>query len=359
MLDLPDRNSCHYDLMSLGECMIRLSPPGHGRIEFATELEVWVGGGEYNAAYALARLGMRAGFLSRLVDNPLGRIIINHGRAGGVDMSHVVMAPFDNLGRADRVGLNFTEVGTGVRPSVTMYDRGHSAASHLRPGMIDFSGIFGGRGVRWFHTGGIFPALSEGCAAVCREALLSAKAAGAVTSYDLNFRSSLWTIEAARRVTQELAPHVDVLVGNDGIIRCLLGDDGGAAGEEAPFDATSFTGVAGQVVKKFPNLRAIATTVRAIRSGLVNDWQGFLYTGGALHASRRYDNLEMEDRIGAGDGFCAGIAYGSLNGMPPQECLELAAAYGALLHTTRGDTSQVTLDEVLHVARGGGAQIRR
>src|SRR6266481_6280795 len=158
-MNVKDAKSSRYDLMSLGECMIRLSPPGHGRIEFANTMEVWVGGGEYNVAYALARLGLRTGFLSRLVDNPLGRLVLNHGRAVGVDMSHVVMAKYDGTGRADRIGLNFTEVGTGVRGSVTMYDRGHSATSNMKPGMIDFAKIFGKQGVRWLHTGGIFTAL--------------------------------------------------------------------------------------------------------------------------------------------------------------------------------------------------------
>src|SRR5579864_6300077 len=168
-MNIKDAKSSRYDLMSLGECMIRLSPPGHGRIEFANSLEVWVGGGEYNVAYALSRLGLRTGFLSRLVDNPVGKIILNHGRAVGMDMGHVVMAKYDGVGRADRIGLNFTEVGTGVRASVTMYDRGHSAASHLTPGMIDFKSLFKNEGVRWLHTGGIFTALSDNAAAVCKE----------------------------------------------------------------------------------------------------------------------------------------------------------------------------------------------
>src|SRR5687767_12749635 len=236
-------NECRYDLLSLGECMVRRSPPAHERIEFARSLEVWVGGGEYNVAYALARLGLRTGLLSRMVDNPVGRIILNHGRAVGMDMSHVVMVPYDGLGRADRVGINFTEVGTSVRPSVTMYDRGHSAASHLKPGMIDFGALFRrgeSPGVRWLHTGGIFPALSPACAAVCTEALSAAKAAGAVTSFDLNFRSSLWSIDEARRVTRGLAPFVDVLVGNEGIIRALLGPDTGQKAEEAEFDLAAY-----------------------------------------------------------------------------------------------------------------------
>src|SRR2546421_2585275 len=207
--------SSKFDLMSLGECMVRLSPPGHGRIEFANTMEVWVGGGEYNVAYALARLGMRSGFLSRLVDNPLGRLVINHGRAVGVDMSQVVMAKYDGIGRADRIGLNFTEVGTGVRGSVTMYDRGHSAASNMQPGMIDFGKMFGEKGARWLHTGGICTALSDGCAAVCKEALQSARDAGTLVSYDLNFRSKLWSSQKAQQMTKGLVPYVDCLIGNE------------------------------------------------------------------------------------------------------------------------------------------------
>src|SRR4051812_43087387 len=152
MLKTRDAKDTRFDLMSLGECMLRLSPAGHGRLEFATNLEVWVGGGEYNVAYALARLGMRTGVVSRVVDNPLGKIILNHARSVGVDVEHVTAVPYDGIGRADRIGLNFTEVGTGIRPSATVYDRGHSAASHLKPGMLDFAKIFKD-GVRWFHTG--------------------------------------------------------------------------------------------------------------------------------------------------------------------------------------------------------------
>jgi 2-dehydro-3-deoxygluconokinase len=338
--------------------MVRLSPPGHGRIEFANTLEVCVGGGEYNVAYGLARLGLRAGFISRLVDNPVGRIILNHARAAGLDVSHVLLAPYDGVGRADRVGLNFTEVGTGVRPSVTLYDRGHSAASHLRPGMIDFEKVFRDEGVRWLHAGAIFPALSEGCAAVCREALAAARAAGVVTSYDLNFRSALSSLDEARRVTRSLMPYVDVLIGNDGIIRALAGQGGGAE-ESRAFDPPAYRKTVAQLIAEFPNVTAVGTTVRTVRSGLVNDWQGVLQCGGTLYESRPYRNLEIEDRVGGGDGFCAGLIYGMLAGKGMQECVELAAAHGALLHTTRGDTSQVTLEELLHVAGGGGAEIRR
>src|SRR3984885_14789268 len=186
-MKIKDAKEGRFDFIILGESMVRLSPPGHGRIEFSPTLEVWVGGGEYNVAYALSRLGMRTGFLSRLVDNPVGRIVINHARSVGVDVSNVVMAKYDGVGRADRIGLNFTEVGTGVRGSVTLYDRGHSAASNMKPGMLDFKKVFA-PGVRWLHTGGIFAALGDGCAATLKEAVIAAKETGTIISYDLNFR---------------------------------------------------------------------------------------------------------------------------------------------------------------------------
>jgi 2-dehydro-3-deoxygluconokinase len=346
--------------MSLGECMVRLSPPGHGRIEFSPTLEVWVGGGEYNVAYALARLGMRTGFLSRLVDNPVGRIIANHGRAVGVDMSQVVMAKYDGVGRADRIGLNFTEVGTGVRASVTMYDRGHSAASNMRSGMIDFAGIFKEKGVRWLHTGGIFTALSDGCAEVCKEALMAAKAAGTITSYDLNFRSKLWSAKEAQAKTREPVPHIDCLIGNEEDFQKVLGFEVEGVDEQlSALDTTAYKRMVEKVVKAYPNVKVVGTTLREVKSGLVNNWSAILWHDGKFYESRTYKDLEIEDRVGGGDGFSSGFAYGFLNGKTPQECVDLGAAHGALLQTTRGDTSMIDLEELTHVFKGGSARIKR
>jgi 2-dehydro-3-deoxygluconokinase len=340
--------------------MIRLSPPGHGRVEFSPTLEVWVGGGEYNVAYALARLGMHSGFVSRLVDNPLGRIILNHGRAAGLDVSNVLLAKYDGIGRADRIGLNFTEVGAGVRPSVTLYDRGHSAAANLKPGMIDFAKLFAEQPARWFHTGGIFAALSDGCAAVCREAIAAARAAGAIVSYDLNFRSKLWSSQKAQQVTRELVPHIDCLIGNEEDFQKVLGFEVEGADETlSALDTAAYKKMVEKVVKAYPNLQVVGTTLREVKSAGVNNWSAILWHQSQFYESRRYENLEVEDRVGGGDGFSAGFAYGFLNGKSPQECVDLAAALGSLLQTTRGDTSQVDLDELLHVAKGGSARIKR
>ncbi len=360
MLNLRDAQSCQYDLLSLGECMLRLSPPAHGRIEFSPMLEVWVGGGEYNVAYALSRLGLRTGFCSRLVDNPLGRIILNHARAVGMDTSNVVLAPYDGVGRSDRIGLNFTEVGTGVRASVTLYDRGHSAASHMKPGDIDWNQVFTKRGARWLHTGGIFTALSDSCAQTCLAALKAAKESGTVTSYDLNFRSKLWSAADAQKKTKALIPHIDCLIGNEEDFQKVLAFEVEGQHENlAALDTSAYKKMVERVVKTYPNVKVVGTTLREVKSGLVNNWSAILYVDGQFYESRRYDNLEIEDRVGGGDGFSSGFAYGFLTGKTPQDCVDLGAAHGALLQTTRGDTSQIDLEELTHVFKGGSARIKR
>jgi 2-dehydro-3-deoxygluconokinase len=351
---------CQLDVLTLGECMIRLSPPGHQRIELTPYFEAWVGGGEYNVSYALSRLGLRTAWVSRLVDNPLGWFIRNHARVSGMDLSHVVWVPYDGVGRADRIGLNFTEVGIGVRPSVTMYDRGHSAAAHMKPGEVDWNKIFREGGVRWFHTGGICTALSDSSAAVVKEALEAAHAAGSVVSYDLNFRSKLWSADKAQKVTKDLVPCVDVLIGNEEDFQKVLGFNVEGVDESLKkLPIEGYKRMVEQVIKKYPHIPAVGTTLREVVSGLVNNWSAILYYEGMFYESRRYEGLEIEDRVGGGDGFCSGIIYGFLHGMSPQEIVDLGAAHGALLQSTRGDTSMVTWDEVKHVLKGGSARIKR
>jgi 2-dehydro-3-deoxygluconokinase len=340
--------------------MVRLAPPGHGRIEFARTLEVDVGGGEFNVAYAAARLGLRTGFLSKLPANPIAQIILNHARAAGMDVSDVVLEKFDGVGRKNRVGLNFVEVGTGVRPSVTLYDRGHSSASQMKPGDLDWNRLFAADGCRWLHTGGIFTALSAPCAATVKTALGAARAAGTITSYDLNFRSKLWSSEQAIATTRELMPLVDVLIGNEEDFQKVLGFEvEGTDANLRDLPVEAYRRMVQRVVGTWPNIRVVGTTLREVKSGLVNDWGGILWHERAFHEARWFRDLEIEDRVGGGDGFSSGIAYGFLTGMAPAEIVNFGAAHGALLQTTRGDTSQVTLDEVLHVMRGGSARIQR
>lgn len=359
-LRIKSPRECELDLLALGECMIRLSPPGHQRIELTSHFEAWAGGGEYNVAYALSRYGLRTGWVSRLTDNPLGWFIRNHARASGMDVSEVVWVDYDGVGKQDRIGLNFTEVGTGVRASVTMYDRGHSAASHMKPGEVDWKRIFNERGVRWFHLGGIFTALSDSCAAVAKEAMQAAHEAGTIVSYDLNFRSKLWSSQKAIRVTKELVPYVTVLIGNEEDFQKVLGFEVEGTDEsykELPIEG--YKRMVERVVKTYPHIQIVGTTLREVVSGLLNNWSAILYFEGQFYESTRYENLEIEDRVGGGDGFCSGMIYGVLHGMSPQECVDLGTAHGALLQSTRGDTSMVTLDEVMHVVEGGSARIKR
>jgi 2-dehydro-3-deoxygluconokinase len=358
-MKIKEAKDARLDLISLGECMVRLSPAGRQRIEFANEFEAWIGGGEYNVAYAVARMGMRAGWVSRLPDNYVASMIRNHARGGGLDISDVVWVPYDGVGRADRVGLNFTEVGTGVRASVTMYDRGHSAASHMKPGEVDWKKVFS-KGVRWFHTGGIYSALSPSCAEVALEALKAAREAGVVTSYDLNFRSKLWSAKEANAATQKLIPHINVLIGNEeDFIKVLGMKIEGVKEDFRGLEVDCYKRMVEQVVKKHPTVEGVGTTLREVVSGLVNHWSAIFWCEGKFHESRKYENLEIEDRVGGGDGFAGGVIYGMLAGKGPQQAVEYGAAHGALAQSTRGDTSMVTLEEVEHVVKGGSARIKR
>lgn len=359
-LKIKSADQTTFDLLSLGECMIRLSPPGHQRIELTSYFEAYAGGGEYNVSYALARYGMRTGWVSRLVDNPLGAFIKNHARTSGMDVSEVIWVPYDGAGRADRIGFNFTEVGMGVRASVSLYDRGHTAIAHMKPGDVDWKRIFTKRGVRWFHTGGIFTALSDSCADVALESMKAAHEAGSIVSYDLNFRSKLWSSKKAIEVTKKLVPYIDVLIGNEEDFQKVLGFEVEGADEnlkQLPIEG--YKKMVERVVKAYPRIQALGTTLREVVSGLVNNWSAIMYYDGQFHASRKYMNMEVEDRVGGGDGFCSGFVYGLLHGLSPQECVEMGAAHGALLQTTRGDTSMVTMEEIKHVMGGGSARIKR
>ena len=349
-----------FDLASLGECMIRLSPPGHQRIEFTPNLEVWVGGGEYNVSYALSRLGMRTAWIGGLNDSPMGTIVSNHARAVGVNVDFAVTRPYDGVGKKDRMGLNFTEVGFGPRASVTHYDRAHSATAGIQPGEIDWKKLFMEKGVRWFHTGGIFSALSASTKTVVAEAVKAAHDAGTIVSYDLNFRSKLWTSKEAIETTKPLVPYIDCLIGNEEDFQKVLGYElEGVDVEKGEIDTTAFKNMVDKVVKDFPNIKVVGTTLRGVKSAGVNDWSAIMWSEGTFYEGLKMPGLEIEDRVGGGDGFASGFTYGFLNGKTPQECVDLGVAHGALLMTTRGDSSMITLDELLHVAKGGSARIKR
>jgi 2-dehydro-3-deoxygluconokinase len=359
-LKIKAAEACAFDHVALGECMIRLSPADHGRIEFSPTLEVWVGGGEYNVAYALSRLGLRTAWVGGLNTSPMGRIIANHARSVGMDISHAVTRKYDGVGKVDRIGLNFTEVGHSKRGSVTLYDRGHSATAGMRPGDVDWDTLFGKKGVRWLHTGGIFAALSEGTRKTVADAVKAAHAAGTIVSYDLNFRSKLWSSKEAIETTRPLVPFIDCLIGNEEDFQKVLGYEvEGVDVEKGELDTSAFKSMVTRVVKDFPNVKVVGTTLRNVKTALVNDWSAIMWHDDRFYDGPSYPNLEIEDRVGGGDGFASGFTYGFLTGCAPQECVGLGVAHGALLMSTRGDTSQITLEELMHIAGGGSARIKR
>lgn len=359
-MEIRDAKDCRFDLVSLGECMVRLSPPQHGRIEFSPVLEVWVGGGEYNVSYALSRLGLRTGWIGGLNNSPMGAIIRNHARAVGMDVSYVVERKYDGVGNKDRIGLNFTEVGVSKRGSVTLYDRGHTATSGIKSGQINWKRLFREDGVRWLHTGGIFAALSESTRQVVAEAVKAAHEAGTIVSYDLNFRSKLWKSEEAIATTRPLVPYIDCLIGNEEDFQKVLGYSvEGVDVEKGELDTTAFKEMVRRVTTDFPNIKVVGTTLRRVKTASVNDWSAIMWNEGTFYDGLSFPNLEIEDRVGGGDGFASGFTYGFLTGKTPQQCVDLGVAHGAMLMSTMGDTSQITLDELTHVAAGGSARIKR
>jgi 2-dehydro-3-deoxygluconokinase len=359
-MKIRDAKDCRFDLVALGECMIRLSPPAHGRIEFAPQLEVWVGGGEYNVAYALARLGLRTGWVGGLNTSPMGAIIANHARSAGMDISHAVTKPYDGVGKKDRIGLNFTEVGVAKRGSVTLYDRGHTASAGMQSSDVNWNKLFREQGVRWLHTGGIFAALSESTRKVVADAVKAAHDAGTIVSYDLNFRSKLWSSKEAIATTKPLVPLIDCLIGNEEDFQKVLGYEvEGVDIEKGELDTSAFKNMVNKVVKDYPNIKVVGTTLRGVKTATINDWSAIMWNEGKFYDAISMPDLEIEDRVGGGDGFASGFTYGFLSGKTPQECVNLGVAHGALLMSTRGDTSQITLDELLHTAGGGSARIKR
>ena len=346
-----------YDVVTFGEAMIRLSSPEYRRLENATKLDVEIGGGEYNVAVGCAHLGLKAAWVSRLVDNWTGWVIRNKGREHGVDMSNVVWVKFDGVG-LERNGFYHMEVGVGPRASAVTYDRGHSAISNIKPGMVDWKAIF--EGVKWFHVSGITPALSEGAAETTLEALKAAGEAGVTTSYDLNFRSKLWSAEQAQAATATFIPHVKVLIGNEEDFEKTMGLKAeGTSQDYDALDPESYKGVARNAVKQYPNVTHVGTTLRVAKTGLLNDWRTLLFDGKDFYLSRIYENLEIVDRVGGGDNFSAGLITSLLEGKAPQDAIDFAGAYSALAHTFPGDVNWATRSEAEAAMKGGSARIRR
>ena len=364
IIDAKPKSECKYDILSLGEIMIRLDP-GEERIHTTRHFRVWEGGGEYNVARGLKRcFSQRAAVVTALVDNPVGRLLEDLMYQGGVNMEYVKWVPYDGIGRKVRIGLNFTERGYGVRAAVGCSDRANSAASQLKKGDIDWDSIFGTDGIRWFHTGGIFAGLSQTTPDVIIEAVKAAKKHGTVVSYDLNFRNSLWKDiggqKKAMEVNRAIAPHVDVMLGNEEDFTAALGFKVKGTGESySKLDPTNFKKMIEQVTKEFPNFKVVATTLRNAKTASVNDWGAVIYADGEFHDATLRTDLEIYDRVGGGDSFASGLIYALMEGKTPDEAVNYGAAHGALAMTTPGDTTTASLREVEKVMGGGGARVDR
>jgi len=364
ILNIKSAEQCKYDILSLGEVMLRLDP-GDARLWTTRTFSVWEGGGEYNVARGLRRcFGLRAALVSAIVDNPVGRLLEDLLLQGGVDISNVKWVKFDGIGRKCRVGLNFTERGFGVRAALGCSDRGHSAASQLKKGDFDWERIFGTDGVRWMHTGGIYAGLSETTRDVILEAMQAARAHGTIISYDLNFRPSLWQdiggTAKAIEVNREIAGYVDVMIGNEEDFTAALGFKVEGVNEQlSELDPTKFKKMIETVVKEYPNFKAVATTLRNAKTATINDWCAIAYADGKFAQARTYENLEIYDRVGGGDSFASGFIYGFLAGKSLEDAVNYGAAHGALAMTTPGDTTMATKAEVEKVMKGGGARVQR
>ncbi len=363
-LPLKAREECGFDAVSLGEVMLRLDP-GEGRIRTTREFHAWEGGGEYNVTRGLRKcFDLRTAVVSAFVDNEVGHLIEDCIMQGGVCTDYVVWRDDDGMGRTVRNGLNFTERGHGIRGAVGNPDRGNTAASQLKPGDVDWDHIFGKIGARWFHTGGIFAALSETTAALTIEAVTAAKKYGTIVSYDLNYRPSLWKsiggIEKARDINREIAKHVDVMIGNEEDFTASLGFAVEGVDESiSEIETDAFKQMIQQAVAQFPNFQVAATTLRRVLTATRNDWSAILWHEGEMYDSQKFPGLEILDRVGGGDSFASGLAFGFLEFNDPQQAVSYGAAHGALASTTPGDTSMATRKEVEKVIAGAGARVVR
>ncbi|QJE97216.1 sugar kinase [Luteolibacter luteus] len=363
-LTLRTAASCQFDIISLGEIMLRLDP-GDGRVRTTRQFQAWEGGGEYNVARGMRRcFGKRAAVVTAFAENDVGRLIEDFILQGGVDTRFVQWKPFDGIGRQIRNGLNFTERGFGIRGAKGTPDRGLTAASQMKPGDVDWDDVFGKHGARWFHTGGIFAALSETTAELTIEACKKAKEYGTIVSYDLNYRPSLWKSiggqAKAQEVNREIAKYVDVMIGNEEDFTASLGFEVAGVSEHITgLEVDSFKAMIERAVQDFPNFQVVATTLRDVHSATINDWGAICWHAGEFHEATHRAKLEIYDRVGGGDSFASGLAYGFMEFNDAKMAVEYGAAHGALAMTTPGDTTMATVDEVKKLVGGGSARVDR
>lgn len=364
ILDIKPKEACRFDAVSLGEVMLRLDP-GDGRMHTTRTFQAWEGGGEYNVARGLRRcFGLRTAIVTALADNGIGRLLEDLILQGGVDSSLIKWNPYDGIGRTVRNGLNFTERGFGIRGAMGVSDRGNTAVSQLKKGDIDWEYIFGALGVRWFHTGGIFAALSESSQEVVEEAMDCAKRHETIISYDLNYRPSLWKAiggkEKAQEVNRRLAQYVDVMIGNEEDFTACLGFEVEGVDENlSDLPVENFKKMINVAIADFPNFKVTGTTLRTVKTAGINDWGAICWADGKFYEATMRENLEIFDRVGGGDSFASGLIYGLLTAQDVQTAVEYGAAHGALAMTTPGDTTMARISEVEKIMAGGGARVDR
>lgn len=363
-LQLRSKEECKYDAVSLGEVMLRLDP-GEGRIRTARSFRAWEGGGEYNVVRGLRRcFGMNTAVITAFADNEVGMLMEDFILQGGVDTALIHWMKTDGIGRVCRNGINFTERGFGIRGAVGCSDRANTAVSKARPEDFDFEHIFGELGVRWLHTGGIYAALSEQSCETVLAAIRTAKKYGTIVSYDLNYRPSMWSAvggrEKAQEVNREIAKYVDVMIGNEEDFTACLGFE--IEGNDADLKELNLEGYKKMIntaVDVYPNFKAVATTLREVRTATVNDWSAICWADGEIHQSKVYKGLEIMDRVGGGDSFASGLIYGLMATGNPELAVNYGAAHGALAMTTPGDTTMASKREVEAVMGGAGARVQR
>ena len=360
-LKIKPKTNCKYDEVSLGEVMLRLDP-GEERIRMTRNFRVWEGGGEYNVARALKKcFKMETAIITAFAENEIGYLLEDLIMQGGVDTLLIKWAKYDGIGRNCRNGINFTERGFGIRGAIGTSDRANTAISKMKAKDFDFDYIFGTLGARWLHTGGIYAALSEETAQTVIEAIKTAKKYGTIVSYDLNYRPSLWNDiggkEKAQEVNKEIVKYVDVIIGNEEEFSACLGFE--MKEDISNLNIDEYEKMIQKVVKEYPNLKVVATTLRRVKTATINDWSAICWADGKIYKSQQYNDLEILDRVGGGDSFTSGFIYGLINKCDVKIALEYGVTHGALAMTTPGDTSMASLKEVENLINGASARIQR